>query len=54
MIHGFYGTKEALVKELVNICDKVPKSYYFNLIRETTTKKGHQRVVKPEIVELHD
>lgn len=34
------------------IAERVPKSYLDNLIRETTTKKGNQRLVKPEIIEF--
>jgi hypothetical protein len=30
----------------------VPKSYLDTLIRETTTKRGSQRLVKPEIVDF--
>jgi len=40
------------VKDLVAICDKVPKSYLFGMIRETTTKKGHQRLIKPELIDF--
>lgn len=46
-IHGSYGAKDQLIKRLANIADKVPKSYLDNLIKETTTKRGNQRMVKP-------
>lgn len=49
-IHGFYGTKESLIRALAAIAD-MPRSYLDNLIKETTTKKCNQRVIKPEIVE---
>lgn len=50
-IHGFHGTKDALIKALALIADKMPRSYLDNLIKETTTKAGSQRIVKPEIIE---
>jgi hypothetical protein len=53
-IHGFCGTKDSLIKALALItdkADKVPRSYLDNLIKETTTKRANQRIVKPEIIE---
>ena len=32
-IHGFFGTKDALIKSLALIADRVPKSYLDSLIR---------------------
>jgi hypothetical protein len=52
VIHGYHGTQDSLVRELALITDKMPKSYLLNLIRETTTKKNNQRVVKPEIIDF--
>lgn len=49
-IHGFSGTKDILIKALTQVTDKVPRSYLDSLIRETTTKKNNQRIIKPEII----
>lgn len=51
-IHGYYGPKDSLIKKLALITDKVPKSYLDTLIKETTTKRGYQRLVKPEIIDF--
>lgn len=50
-IHGYYGPKVALFRKLALISCTVPKGYLGTLIRETTIKRGYQRLVKPEIID---
>ena len=51
-IHGYFGVKEPLMRKLTAIAERVPKSALDGLLRETTTKIGNQRLVRPEIIEF--
>jgi hypothetical protein len=51
LAHGYYGTKDSIIKDLLVLLTGVSKNFIESILRERSEKVGNQRFIKRDFVE---
>ena len=51
LAHGYYGTKDSIIKDLSALLTGVSKNWIESILRERSEKVGNQRFIKRDFVE---
>lgn len=51
LVHGYYGTKEAIIKDLSALLPGVSKNWIDGMLKERSEKVVNQRFIKKDFID---